>query len=278
LALIASLTLFIMDSRFNYFAPVRTTLATVLYPIQVVAALPSDLSHWAGDFFQNREQLKTRNNQLETMQMLNSMRLQKLQALERENMRLRELLGSSFRLTERVLVAELLTINLDPSFQQVVVNKGKRDGIFIGQPALDASGVMGQVSEVYPYSSRIILLTDPSHAIPVQVNRNGLRAVAIGRGLGMPLQLEHLPHNIDIREGDLLVTSGLGGRFPVGYPVGTVKYVHFPEGRAFAEIAVEPAAHLSTSRELLLVLPIESFENSDGEEPEVTVEPTNDSE
>jgi rod shape-determining protein MreC len=275
LALIASLTLFFLDSRLNYFSPVRTTLATVLYPIQVVAALPSDLSNWADDFFQNREQLKTRNNQLETMQMLNSMRLQKLQSLERENMRLRELLGSSFRLTERVLVAELLTIDLDPSFQRVVVNKGKRDGVFIGQPALDASGVMGQVSEVYPYSSRIILLTDPSHAIPVQVNRNGLRAVATGRGLGMPLQLEHLPHNIDIREGDLLVTSGLGGRFPVGYPVGTIKSVRFPEGRAFAEIAVTPAAHLSTSRELLLVLPEESLENT--RIPDMPVEEINDS-
>ena len=252
----------------------RSTLATVLYPIQVIAALPTDLSDWAGDFFQNREQLKSRNNKLETMQMLNSMRLQKLQALERENMRLRELLGSSFRLTERVLVAELLTIDLDPSFQQIVINKGSQDGVFLGQPVLDASGVMGQVSEVYPFSSRVVLITDPSHGIPVQINRNGVRAVATGRGLDMPLQLEHMPHNVDIREGDLLVTSGLGGRFPVGYPVGTVKYVHFPEGRAFAEIAVDPAAHLSTSRELLLVLPVESLDNS--KVPEKAAEQAND--
>ncbi|PHS32206.1 MAG: rod shape-determining protein MreC [Methylophaga sp.] len=262
LAFMVSITLFLLDSRLNYFAPVRATLATVLYPIQVAAALPSDLSRWTADFFQDRTALRNRNNKLESMQLLSSMRLQKLQALERENMRLRELLGSSFRLTERVLVAELLTIDLDPSFQQVVVNKGKRDGIFLGQPALDASGVMGQVTEVYPFSSRVVLLTDPSHGIPVQINRNGVRAVATGRGLGNPLQLEHLPHNVDVREGDLLVTSGLGGRFPVGYPVGTVKSIHFPEGRAFAEVAVEPAAHLSTSRELLLVLPIEELENT----------------
>lgn len=276
LALIASLTIFVLDSKFNYFTPVRATLATVLYPIQVVAALPSDLSNWTGEFFQDREQLRNRNNKLESMQLLSSMRLQKLQALERENMRLRELLGSSFRLTERVLVAELLTIDLDPSFQQVVINKGNRDGVFLGQPALDANGVMGQVTEVYPFSSRIVLLTDPSHGIPVQINRNGLRAVVTGRGLGIPLQLEHLPHNVDVREGDLLVTSGLGGRFPVGYPVGTVRSVHFPEGRAFAEIAIEPAAHLSTSRELLLVLPTESLEIS--RETDLTVEQTNDTE
>ncbi|PHS26211.1 MAG: rod shape-determining protein MreC [Methylophaga sp.] len=276
LALIASLALFVLDSRFNYFASVRVTLATVLYPVQVVAALPSDLSNWTSEFFQDREQLRNRNNKLESMQLLSSMRLQKLQALERENMRLRELLGSSFRLTERVLVAELLTIDLDPSFQQVVVNKGKKDGVFIGQSALDANGVMGQVTEVYPFSSRIVLLTDPSHGIPIQINRNGLRAVATGRGLAMPLQLEHLPHNVDIREGDLLVTSGLGGRFPVGYPVGTVKSVHFPKGRAFAEIAIEPAAHLSTSRELLLVLPTERLVNTS--RSEVSVEQADDAE
>lgn len=255
-----------MDSRLNYFAPARSALATLLYPVQLLASLPGDVSDWSLDFFQSRQQLRERNNQLETTQLLNSMRLQKLQALERENMRLRELLGSSFRLTERVFVAEILTIDLDPSFQQIIVNKGEKSGVFLGQPALDATGVMGQVTEVYPFSSRIILLTNPSHAIPIQINRNGLRAVVTGRGFGVPLQLEHLPHNADVREGDLLVTSGLGGRFPVGYPVGTVQSVHFPEGRAFAEVAVEPAAHLSTSRELLLVLPIESLENKNKSE------------
>ncbi len=276
MALIASLTLFLLDSRFNYFAPVRATLATIVYPIQVIAGLPSELNDWRSDFFQSRTHLKARNNKLETMQLLNSMRLQKLQALERENMRLRELLGSSFRLTERVLVAELLTIDLDPSFQQVMVNKGQRDGVFLGQPVLDASGVMGQVTGAYPFASRVVLITDPSHAIPVQINRNGLRAVATGRGLGMLLQLEHLPHNADVRQGDLLVTSGLGGRFPVGYPVGTVKYIRFPEGKAFAEIAVEPAAHLSTSRELLLVLPAANLNATRGRA--LSVEQTNDTE
>jgi len=111
------------------------------------------------------------------------------------------------------------------------------------------------VTEVASYSSRAVLLTDPSHGLPVQINRNGLRAVAIGRGLGEPLQLAHLPHNADVRVGDVLVTSGLGGRFPVGYPVGTVIAINFPQGKAFADIAVKPAAQLNTSREVLLVLP-----------------------
>ncbi|NQZ54819.1 MAG: rod shape-determining protein MreC [Piscirickettsiaceae bacterium] len=265
LALVASLALFFLDSRLNYFSPLRNVLSTVVYPLQTVASMPADIGSWMDEFFQDRQQLKEKNTILEATNLLNSVRLQKLEALERENMRLRELLGSSFRLNERVIVAELLTINLDPYFQQVLINKGQRNGIFNGQPVLDATGVMGQVIEVNSFSSRVVLLTDPSHGIPVQINRNGLRAVATGRGLGTPLQLEHMPHNADVREGDLLVTSGLGGRFPVGYPVGTVLSVSFPQGKSFADITVEPAAQLSTSREVLLVIPAEEISISNHE-------------
>ncbi|OUR73331.1 rod shape-determining protein MreC [Methylophaga sp. 41_12_T18] len=259
-AVVASLILFVLDSRLNYFSSARTVLSTVVYPIQTVAAIPSDMSHWFQEYFQNRQQLQEQNSQLTAVNLLNSVRIQKLQALERENMRLRKLLGSSFRLQERVVVAELLMIDLDPFSQQVVIDKGKRSGVFEGQPVLDATGVMGQVTEVTPFSSRVVLLTDPGHAIPVQINRNGLRAVATGRGLGGVLQLEHLPHNADIREGDLLVTSGLGGRFPAGYPVGTVSSINLPQGKAFAEVTVLPAAKLDSSREVLLVLPTEVAE------------------
>ncbi|MDO7711824.1 MAG: rod shape-determining protein MreC [Pseudomonadota bacterium] len=258
LALIASLVLFFLDTRLDYFSPTRSALSTIVYPIQVVASFPSDASEWMSEFFENRDELKEQNAVLEATNLLNNVRLQKLQNLERENTRLRELLGSSFRLTERVLVAELLSIDLDSFSQQVVLNKGLRDGVFSGQPVLDAHGVMGQVTEVTSFSSRAMLLTDPSHGLPVQINRNGLRAVAIGRGMGESLQLEHLAHNADVRVGDVLVTSGLGGRFPVGYPVGKVIAIHFPQGKAFAHIAVKPAAELDTSREVLLVLPTEN--------------------
>lgn len=254
LAVIASIVLFVVDSRLNYFSSVRSVLSTVVYPIQSIAAVPTDISHWFKEFFQDRKQLQEKNTVLETANLLNQVRIQKMQALERENMRLRELLGSSFRLQERVLVAELLTIDLDPFSQQVLLDKGQRSGVFVGQPVLDANGVMGQVTEVTPFSSRVVLLTDPSHGIPVQINRNGLRAVATGRGIAGVLQLEHLPHNADVREGDLLVTSGLGGRFPAGYPVGVVTVIDFPQGKSFADILVKPAAKLDSSREVLLVL------------------------
>lgn len=260
LALIASFVLFFLDTRLNYFVGARQVLSTVVYPIQNIASMPTDVSDWVTDYFQTRKELNEQNTVLEAINLLNSVRLQKMQALERENMRLRKLLSSSFRLQERVLVAELLTVDLDPFSQQVLIDKGERFGVFVGQPVLDATGVMGQVIEVSSFSSRVVLLTDPGHSIPVQVNRNGLRAVATGRGLGKPLQLEFLPQNADIREGDLLVTSGLGGRFPVGYPVGEVINVNFSQGATFASIEVEPAAKLSTSREVLLVLPAEKIE------------------
>lgn len=259
LAILASLVLFFLDSRLDYFKPVRAALSTVVYPVQVTASLPTNFVDWVGDFFQEREELREQIAVLNATTMLQDVRLQKMQALERENMRLRELLGSSFRLQERVQVAELVTVDLDPFSQQVIIDKGKNYGVYVGQPVLDAHGVMGQVAETSPLSSRVVLLTDPSHSIPVQINRNGLRAVVTGRGLGEYLQMDFLPHNADVREGDLLVTSGLGGRFPVGYPVGKVVSVDFPQGKAFADIKVEPAANLSTSRELMLVLPGEKI-------------------
>ncbi|KKN14132.1 hypothetical protein LCGC14_0999340 [marine sediment metagenome] len=260
----------------DYFAAARGTLLNIVYPIQVVASFPGDAKEWMSEFFQNRDDLKEKNIALEATNLLNSVRLQKLQNLERENTRLRELLGSSFRLTERVLVAELLSVDLDPFSQQVVLNKGLNDGVFNGQPVLDAHGVMGQVTEVTNFSSRAMLLTDPSHGLPVQINRNGLRAVAIGRGMGEPLQLEHLVHNADVRVGDVLVTSGLGGRFPVGYPVGTIIAINYPQGKAFADINIKPAAELDTSREVLLVLPTEKQKTEAEAEENAAIEADSD--
>ena len=262
LAVVFSLLLFLMDSRLDYFKPVRSAMATAVYPIQSLAAMPSSLGDWVKDLFQSRDDLRERITVLEAQALTQNVRMQRMQALERENMRLRELLGSSFRLQERVQIAELLSVDLDPFYQHVIIDKGNQFGVYEGQPVLDARGVMGQVAEVSQLSSRVVLLTDPSHSLPVQVVRNGLRAVVTGRGLSEPLQVEFLPHNADIREGDWLVTSGLGGRFPVGYPVGRVMSVEFPPGKSFAQISVQPAAQLGTSRELMLVLPGEKIDLS----------------
>lgn len=260
LAVMASIALFVMDARLEYFKPVRAALSTAVYPMQLLASVPAGFKNWAGDVFQSRESLQERINSLEVQVLTQSVRLQKMQSLERENMRLRELLGSSFRLQERVQVAELVSVDMDPFFQHVLIDKGAQFGVYEGQPVLDSRGVMGQVVEVSRFASRVVLLTDPSHSIPVQIVRNGLRAVATGRGLAAPLSLDFLPHNADVRVGDWVVTSGLGGRFPVGYPVGRIGAIDFPSGKAFAEISVFPAAQLSTSREVMLVLPGEKID------------------
>jgi rod shape-determining protein MreC len=284
MALLASIVVFFMDTRLDYFKPVRSAISTIVYPIQATAALPVTFSDWVQTLFSDRDDMQEQIAVLEANNLLMSTRLQKLQTLERENMRLRELLGSSFRLQERVQVAELVTIDLDPFSQQVIIDKGNNYGVYVGQPVLDAQGVMGQVVETSHLSSRVILLTDPSHSIPVQINRNGLRGVVTGRGLGEPLEMDYLPQNADVREGDLLVTSGLGGRFPIGYPVGMVTKVDYQMGQAFTKILVEPAAKLSTSRELMLVMPgekiqtntflVEPVEDTPASEAQATVEAT----
>jgi rod shape-determining protein MreC len=152
-----------------------------------------------------------------------------------------------------VLVAELLAVDLDPYRQRIVINKGARHGAFVGQPLLDAHGVMGQITEVNPISASAILISDPSHALPVQINRNGLRMLAFGTGNPQVLSLRHVSVNADVQVGDVVSTSGLGGRYPPDYPVGRVTRVHHQPGEPFVVVEAAPFSHLDRSREVLLV-------------------------
>jgi rod shape-determining protein MreC len=179
--------------------------------------------------------------------------LQRLAALEAENARLRAMMGSSRQVSDRVLVAEILAVDLDPYRHRFTVNRGSRHEVHIGQALLDASGVIGQVVRVQPLTAEAIMISDADHALPVIVNRNGLRTIAMGTGDTERLSLPFLPNSADIEEGDLLVSSGLGGTFPSGYPVATVKRVERRPGAAFADISAEPAAALLRAREVLLV-------------------------
>jgi len=167
--------------------------------------------------------------------------------------RLRALLNSSALLRDDVLVAELIGVSPDPVRHQLVLNKGETDGVFVGQPLIDANGLMGQVVEVSAGHSRALLITDATHSIPVQVNRNGVRAIAEGTGALGTLESHHVSATTDIQEGDLLISSGLGGRFPVGYPVAVVSQIERDPGRAFARILAVPSAALDRSRHVLLV-------------------------
>ena len=252
---VLSVVLMVMDHKYKSLESLRAGLSVLVYPIQFTMDAPGTLTDWFSESLSSRRRLQEDNESLRTQQMMQQVQLQKLAALEAENIRLRELLDSSFKVGEKVLIAELLSVNLDPYKHQIVINKGEIHGVYAGQPLLDAKGVMGQIVHAGPYTSTAMLITDTSHAIPVQVNRNGLRTIAIGTGTINRLELPYIPNNADIMPGDLLITSGLGGHFPPGYPVAEVTAVQHDPGHTFSQVAATPLAELNRSREVLLVWP-----------------------
>ncbi len=243
----------VVDARFDYLKPVRSQMGLVLSPFYGIADIP--VRAWEGvrDQFTSRSELLAENERLKAEQLLMQRRLQKLATLTEQNVRLRELLNSSALVDDKVLVGELIGVDPNPFTQRILIDKGEKDGVFQGQPVLDASGLMGQVVEVMPYTARVLLLTDTTHSIPVQVNRNGLRAIAVGTGNPERLELRYVADTADIKEGDLLVSSGLGQRFPAGYPVAVVKEVLHDTGGPFATIRAVPTAKMNRSRYVLLV-------------------------
>lgn len=257
-AVLLSIALLVLDHRFHHLEQLRSTLAFLTYPLHFVADLPFTASRWLQETTSTREQLQGENRELREQNLRLLAELQKYESLQAENMRLRDLLDSSFKIGDRVLVAELSSVDLDPYKQQVIINKGSASGVFPGQPVLDAQAVMGQVISTTPFSSTVLLITDTSHALPVQVLRNGLRTIAVGTGRIDELKLPYLPTNSDIVEGDLLVTSGLGGKFPPGYPVAAVTRIDRSPDEPFSSVQAEPRAHLDRSREVLLVWTVPS--------------------
>lgn len=231
----------------------RAQLAVVSQPFYWLADAPARLGEWGSEAALSRDELQSQNHSLQSELLIHKRKLQRMAALAAENVRLRQLLNSAELIEDRVLVAELVGVSPDPLSHIVLVDKGSDDGVYVGQPLLDASGLMGQVVEVSAGLSRVLLITDNSHALPVQVNRNGVRAIAEGVGDLYSLKLRHMANTVDIREGDLLVSSGLGGRFPVGYPVAVVEKIVRDPGQAFAEVLARPEAKMDRSRHVLLV-------------------------
>ncbi len=230
----------------------RAVLATLIYPLQQVVNTPAQLLRSAGQVLTSRADLLVQNRRLREEQRMLQARMLKFAAMEQENIRLRGLLESSFKLGEQMQIAEVLAINVVPYEHRIVVNKGTRFSAHTGQPVFDATGVVGQVVRVNPYSAEVMLITDSNHGIPVQVNRTGLRTVAVGTGQIDRLVLPYLSGSADIRPGDLLVTSGMGGVFPQGYPVATVTDISH-QGSPFAKVSAAPTAKLDSIREVLLV-------------------------
>ena len=250
---IIALALMWIDSHKSWLQPVRYFTGYLLAPAQQAALIPGALSDWFSESSTSRNELLADNKQLSARNLVLELRAQRLAALETENIELRELLSASEQVNDRVLVTSVIAVDPDPFSQQILINKGGEDGVFIGQPVLDAYGLLGQVIDVMPYSARVLMIADSNHAIPVQVNRNGVRAIAVGTGSLDELELIYVPNTADIIKGDLLVSSGLGARYPRGYPVGTVTKVENIPGKSFAAVTAEPSAHLDRSRHLLLV-------------------------
>ena len=243
----------IADYRGGHLATVRAVLSVAVYPLQSLASFPSDTVNGLSTAALSVAELHKENQRLKQQQLTNDGRLLKLAALEKENIRLRMLLENSYQLGEQVLVAELLSVTLAPYEHTVMVNKGARFGVHAKQPVLDANGIVGQVIRALPNSAEVMLITDPDHAIPVEVNRNGLRTIAFGTGQSNRLSLPFLANNADVVPGDLLVTSGLGGGFPAGYPVAVVDKFEARPDKSFATIYATPKAQLESSREFLIV-------------------------
>jgi len=232
--------------------PLREYVAWAVSPLVWVASLPHNAVK-VGAGVKTRDTLERENLVLREQQLLLQAKLQKLDALEAENHRIRELLASSKNLQDHVLIAEIIAVSQDPYRHQITLNKGSNEKVYRGQALIDATGIMGQVVEVGPSTSQALLITDPDHGIPVEINRTGLQTIALGLGDGQGLKLPFLPSNADVKVGDLLVSSALGGRFPAGYPVGQIYNVKNTAGEHFMEAVAYPSAKLNQGRQALLV-------------------------
>jgi rod shape-determining protein MreC len=250
------LILMTIDHRNDTLQGFRSTVGSYLvYPMQYIVALPSRLLDRTGESLASQQSLREENARLQDENLQLRAQQLKLLSLQQENSRLRELLRASSRVGEDVLIAEVVRVDQDYYKQQILINKGKAHHVYLGQPVIDAKGIMGQVVELYQHSARVLLISDPSHAMPVQSNRNGVRTIVQGKGNPNELDLLHIPNNTDLRPGDLFISSGLAGRFPPNYPVAVIQEVVIQPGQPFAKVTATPTAELDRSREVLLVWP-----------------------
>lgn len=247
------LALLWFDNHFSWLQGIRVQAGYILVPSQKLAETPQMISQWLDNTSITQQQLVKENQQLQARNLVLELRSQRLASLEVENKELRNLLSASEQVDDRVIVASVINASTSAYQQQVVINKGAEDGAFIGQAVLDANGLFGQIVDVLPKSSKVLLIADANHAIPVQTIRSGVRTVAEGTGSLDRLELMYVSKTADIKEGDLLVSSGLGDRYPKGYPVATVTTIENIPGLPFARVSAKPSAQLDRSRFLLLV-------------------------
>lgn len=248
-----AVALLVVDSRIGVLATLRQGVATVLYPLQRTLLVPRDVLSMTGDYVGDVTRLRNENAELRRLEAANAKALLQAEQLAAENAQLRRLLEAREPLAIRSVVAEVLYEARDPYSRKVVLDKGSQHGLVAGQPVIDAAGVVAQVTRVYPLTAEATVITDRNQTVPVQVQRNGLRAVAYGGASPGPLELRWLPSNTDLKEGDLLTTSGLDGVYPPGLPVGRITRIERGSS-TFARVQVQPAADVDRSRMLLVLL------------------------
>ncbi|MEH6451799.1 MAG: rod shape-determining protein MreC [Psychromonas sp.] len=263
LAIAFAAFLILGDSKFNLFSSARVYLNSLVSPVQYIADLPQKLIQSVSENVMTRQELKTRNQQLEKDNLhLKADRLL-LTQLENENEQLRELLNSERTFTNKRMITEVMSLRSDPFTHQLLIDKGISDGVYVGQPVINDQGVVGQVSQVGTNTSRVLLIVDASHGIPVRVQRNDITATLHGSGAWDKLNVPFIQSNADLQAGDVLVTSGLGGRFPAGYPVATITYFSYEEGALYANVTATPVAELDRSRYLLLLWNDQQFDEAE---------------
>ncbi|MHB1592368.1 MAG: rod shape-determining protein MreC [Sulfuricella sp.] len=247
-----SLVLMVLDARLNALDSLRQIISVAVAPLQRLAMTPAELLDQTGNFFVTQERLQSENAALRQRQLVQAAQLQRMQAMQAENAHLRKILNIQQQRGESVVTAEIIYAGRDPFSQKITVDKGSNYKVQAGQPALDDVGVIGQVTRVYPFSSEITLLTDKDQAIPVEIVRNGVRAIAFGHGQDGALELPFMTANADIQNGDTLVTSGIDGVYPAGLPVAVVSKIE--RNSAFAKITCMPIAGVNRHKQLLILI------------------------
>ncbi|WP_395479759.1 rod shape-determining protein MreC [Candidatus Curculioniphilus buchneri] len=261
LAVVMSFFIIITDSRRETFIKIRSYMDTAISPFYFLAHSSRQLLNYISQALTTRTQLEHENWTLRQELLLKNSEQLLLGHYKEENARLRALLGSPLRKDEQKMITQVISISADPYRNQIVINKGLDHGVYVGQTVINDKGVVGQVIATNKLTSRVLLICDSSHALPIQILRNDIRLIVAGNGSTEHLQLEQLPGNVDIRVGDILVTSGLGGRFPEGYPVATVSSVKTDAKTAYTIMQARPTAKLQSLRHLLLLWDTESHGN-----------------
>lgn len=251
--IILSFLLISIDHRHQHLAEVRSTISLLTQPLAYAMNTPIRFFALISENAILQRNLVVQNRNLREENLLLRARNQRLGSLQEENKRLRELLDSSTELMDDVVVADVLAIEQSPSAKQIVIDKGARENTFEGQPVVDAYGVVGQISRVGVFSSTVLLLTDLNHAIPVQVERNALRTIAVGSPQQETLNLSFVSLNADVNVGDRIVTSGLGQKFPPGYPVGEIVEISVEPGAPFQHVKLKPMVNANRLSQVLLI-------------------------